>query len=391
MSLDFQGAHVARRALFLAAALVLAAPGPAHAYTWRASAALGDDMWFAPEFGQHGYALFDLYGASASGRGDLHVNFNTETLYVGLERLRPGTDRVELGVAVRLEGAYAGVLPDWYQGARSQRGRGFFASYAQAFASAKWLPGGDHSVELVLGGRAWLFARADGVTRDDLTLPVDTWVFEPRLRYTFWHLRSDSDAWRPHVLLPRFTGFAAGVELGADVRDDTSAWGAVGGRDDGRNRPATVILMARQWLRAGLPLGARVRLQVEEFASWGAGEDDLTRVRAGGMNPYVVPVPGLPWPALLCERLVAAQASVHVRPSLRAEHELGVAVSAGAFNDVRRVGALMSFDAAGGAALFTDLRLGRWNVHARGGWAFPTSWLERPNVSALVALGVRLL
>ena len=50
----------------------------------------------------------------------------------------------------------------------------------------------------------------------------------------------------------------------------------------------------------------------------------------------------------------------------------------------------VSFDAAGGAALFTDLRFGRWNVHARGGWAFPTSWLERPNVSALVALGVRL-
>ncbi len=379
-----------RRALGVGVALALSAPLSAQAYTWSGSAAVGDDVWFTPEFDQHGYALFDLRGASASGRGDLHVNFNTETLYVGLERLRPGTDRVELGAALRLEAVYAGVLPDWYQGARSQRGRGFFASYAQAFVSAKWLPGGDHSVELVLGGRAWLFARIEGATRDDLTLPVDTWVFEPRLRYTFWRLRGGADEWRPSVLAPRVTGFAAGVELGADVRADTQPWGMVGGRDDGRNRPGAVIVMARQWMRAGVQLGARVRLQVEESASWGDGEDDLTRVRAGGMNPYVVPIPGLPWPALLCERMVAAQASAHVRPSLAAEHELGVAVSAGAFNDVRRVGALMSFDAAGGVALFTDLRFGRWTVHARGGWAFPSSWLERPNVSALVALGVRL-
>lgn len=390
MSDSLHGARVTPRALCVGIALALWVPRSAHAFTWSGSAALGDDMWFAPEFGQHGYALFDLRGASAAGRGDLHVNLNTETLYVGLERLRPGTERVELGAALRLEGAYAGVLPDWYQGARRERGRGFFASYAQAFVSAKWLPGGDHSVELVLGGRAWLFARIEGATRDDLTLPVDTWVFEPRLRYTFWRLRSAGDEWRPHVLAPRVTGFAAGVELGADVRADALVWGMVGGRDDGRNRPGAVIFMARQWMRAGVQLGARVRLQVEESASWGAGEDDLTRVRAGGMNPYVVPVAGLPWAALLCERLVAAQASVHVRPSLRAEHELGVAVSAGAFNDVRRVGALLSFDAAGGTALFGDLRFGRWNVHVRAGWAFPSAWLAQPNVSALVALGVRL-
>lgn len=347
-------------------------------------------MWFSPEVAGHGYGLFDLRRANLAGGGDLHINFNTETLYVGLERVHPGTDRVELGLAARLEGIYAGVLPDWFQGAVSHRERGFNASYAQLMGSVKWLPAESHSLELVVGGRAWLFARPD-TNRDDLLLPSDMWVFEPRLRYTFWRLSADGDEWRPSTFAPRVTGLAAGVELGADLRSERGAWGTFRGVDDGRNRPGSPVLMARQWLRAGVKLGARVRVQIDEQASWGDGEDDLTRVRVGGMNPYVVPIPGLPWPALLCERLVAAQVAVHLRPSMRAAHEFGVAVSGGAFNDVRRVGALMDFDFAGGAAVFTDLRFGRWQVHARGGWAFPTAWLEGPNLSAIVALGVRIL
>ena len=372
------------------ALVALLTPSIAAANDWSASAAVGMDMWFSPEVAGHGYGLFDLRRANLAGGGDLHINFNTETLYVGLERVHPGTDRVELGLAARLEGIYAGVLPDWFQGAVSHRERGFNASYAQLMGSVKWLPAESHSLELVVGGRAWLFARPD-TNRDDLLLPSDMWVFEPRLRYTFWRLSADGDEWRPSTFAPRVTGLAAGVELGADLRSERGAWGTFRGVDDGRNRPGSPVLMARQWLRAGVKLGARVRVQIDEQASWGDGEDDLTRVRVGGMNPYVVPIPGLPWPALLCERLVAAQVAVHLRPSMRAAHEFGVAVSGGAFNDVRRVGALMDFDFAGGAAVFTDLRFGRWQVHARGGWAFPTAWLEGPNLSAIVALGVRIL
>lgn len=378
------------RSALLFALAALTAPSFAAAQNWSASAAVGVDLWFAPAFGNHGYALFDLRRSNAVGGGDLHLNFNTETLYLGLERVHPGTDRVELSVAARVEGAYAGVLPEWFQGAVTQRARGFYASYAQLMGSVKWLPAQHHAVELVVGGRAWLFARSD-TSRNDLLLPSDMWTFEPRLRYTFWALTAESDEWRPSTFAPRVTGFAAGVELGADLRSEPGAWGAFRGVDDGRNRPGAPILMARQWARAGVALGSRVRLQLDEQASWGDGEDDLTRARVGGMNPYVVPVPGLPWPALLCERLVAAQMSAHLRLSRTAAHELGVAVSGGVFNDVRRAGALMSFDFAGGAALFTDLRFGRWTVHARGGWAFPMAWLERPNVSALLAIGVRVL
>ncbi len=369
---------------------LLAAPSTALAYDWDASAAAGYEMWFSPEVAGHGYGLFDLRGVGAVAGGDLHVSFNTETLYVGVERLRPGTDRVELAFALRAEGAYAGVLPDWIQNGASDRSRGFYASYAQALASIKWLPADGHSVELVLGGRAWLFARNGQTTSPALTLPPDTWVFEPRLRYTLWRVTSDSDEWRPNVFSPRVTGLAAGVELGADVRSDASAWGAVGGVDDGRNHPGAVILMARQWMRAGARLGSRVRVQLDEYASWGDGEDDLTRVRAGGMNPYVVPIPGYAWPALLCERLVSAQVSLAVRPSLASGHELGLAVAGGAFNDIHRRGELMTFSGAGGVAAFTDLRFGRWNVHVRAGYGFPSEGVEAPRVSALVALGARL-
>lgn len=374
----------------LCALALLSTPSLAHAQSWTASAAIGDDLWLAPEVGNHGWALFDLRRSGVVGGGDLHLNFNTETLYAGLERLHPGTDRFELGVAARVEGAYAGVLPEWFQRGVTDRARGFYASYAQLMGSVKWLPADGHSFELVAAARAWLFARPDA-TRDDLALPPDMWVFEPRFRYTFWRLSADGDEWRPSTFAPRVTGLAAGVELGADVRSESGAWGRYRGVDDGRNHPGSPVLMARQWLRAGVQLGARVRVQLNEQASWGDGEDDLTRVRVGGMNPYVVPIPGLPWPALLCERLVAGEASVNVRPSMRAQHEVGASVSGGVFNDVRRVGALMTFDFAGGAALFGDLRFGRWNVHARAGWAFPMSWLDRPNVSALLFVGVRIL
>ncbi len=370
-----------------ALALTLAPLGASAQSRWQGSAAAGFDAVAAPEVGGHGWALFDLRGNGVVGRGDLHVNFNTETLYVGIERLRVA-DRWEFNGAIRAEGAIAGVLTDWRQGAVMRTERGFYASYAQAFAAIKWHPADGHSLELVVGGRGWYFARTPNA--QTLTLPTDTWVFEPRLRYTFWRLSAEGDEWRPSAIVPRVEGFAAGVELGLDLRADTAAWGALAGVDDGRNRPSAVIAMARQWARAGVALGARVRLQVDEFASWGDGEDDLTRVRVGGMNPYVVPVPGLPWAALLCERLVAAQASVNVRLPTAGAHEVGISIAGGAFNDVRRVADLLRFDGAAGAALFGDLRFGLVNVHLRAGWALPVGWLTRPNVTALVAVGVRL-
>jgi hypothetical protein len=363
-----------------------------HAQTWRVGAAFAADAWFSPQTAGQGIAIADVRGRGLIGGGDLHFLYNTDTLQVSVENVPVGSPRLQFNAAVRGEALIAGVLTNYFVGARKLEALGFFASYVLATASLKWLPAERHSLELVATGRRWFFGRNTDLLAEVTTLPPVAWVFEPRLRYTFWNLSAGSREWGAEVLFPRVTGVAAGVELGIDLRDDTSAWGAPPNPPPNsparRNQPGAVIFTARQWLRAGVQLGARVRLQFDETASWGAGEDDLTRVRVGGMNPYVVAIPGLPWPALLCERLVAGQVGVHIRPSLAHPHELGVAVAGGAFNDVRRTGALSDFDGAGGAALFGDLRFGRWQVYARAGWAFPVAWLDDvPHVSAFAGVG----
>jgi hypothetical protein len=364
----------------------------AFALDWSAGALAADELWLSPEVGNHGWVLVDARGRGLTRRGgDVHLFLNTETLQAGVENVPIAGERLQFSAAVRAEAALAGVLADYrVQGVRLPE-RGFWASYGYAFAALKWLPGGSHSVELVAAGRRWLFARVDGGTSPNLQLPPDAWVFEPRIRYTYWAVTSPGEEWQAQVAYPRIRGFATGVELGLDVRSDTQAWGALAGVADLRNRPGDVILMARQWLRAGSQASPRVRLQLEESASWGRGEDDLTRPRVGGMNPYVVPIPGLAWPSLLSERHLAAQASLHLRPSLRLPHEFGVAVACGVFNDVRRVGALDTYGGAGGLAAFTDLRFGRWQAYARAGWAFPVSWLPGTHVSVLAGVGVRFL
>lgn len=381
------------RAAVLAAALAASlSGGAAGAVDWHGQAAAGFDGGFAPAMRVHGFVLFDVRGRGAVGRGDLHLLYNTDTVQASVESLPLGGDAWQLSAGVRAEGAIAGLLRDYFRDGRMVDDRGFFASYALGFAALKWLPAPSHALELQAAGRAWLFARDGASTNANLMLPPDPTVFEARLRYTFWRVAIPGDEWQSQVFFPRVTGVAAGVELGLDARSDASAWGAVNGVDDGRNHPGAVILMARQWLRAGAQLTPRWRVQVEESASWGAGEDDLTRVRVGGMNPYVVPLPGLPWAALLCERFAAAQASVHVRPSLRWRSEVGVAVAGGAFNDPHRVGALTSFDGAAGVAAFADLRVWRLQMYLRVGYTLPVGIFGDgvARVSALAAVGLPL-
>ncbi|MBI5512911.1 MAG: hypothetical protein HY909_04040 [Deltaproteobacteria bacterium] len=382
---------VVTRAAWGALVAVCSLTPSASAQGWTASAAAGTDRWFAPELGGQAFLLFDLRGAGVVGGGDFRAYYNTETAQVGVERVPLGTPRLQLSAWVRAEGALAGILRYYGREGRRDPSRGFFASYAGGAVALKWLPAEGHSLELVAAARAWLFAREQGVTDATLALPADTWALEPRARYTFWGLDAAPEEYAGHVLFPRYTGFAAGVELGVDARSARQDWGAASNAGDLRNRPASAIVQVRQWARAGVRLGSSARVQVEESASWGEGEDDLTRVRVGGMNPYAVSVPGLSWPGLLCERYAAGLASVHVRPSQRYPHELGVMVGGGAFNDVRRTGALAEFGGAVGTGAFVDLRFGRWVAHLRAGYALPLGWLaDGTHLGVMATMGVRL-
>lgn len=264
----------------------------------RHSVLLGGETWRRPEVGGHGLvmAAADRYGLPRGGH--MGLEYNTDTVRLRADGFRFCDGRLELGGGLEGEAYYAGLLPDYYRHGRRLADRGFWASYAGAQVRAKLNLPGHHFPELAVGVRQWWFARHDR-TAPTLVLPPDTPVLEARLRHTWWRLADDA-AWRErHRSYPRLRGIAAGLEVGVDWRGWVRAWG---GRDaatfapvDGRNDPESVILMLRQWLRSGRQLGPNWRLQLTQSAAWGRGEDDLTRLRLGGMNPYVVPLAGAPW------------------------------------------------------------------------------------------------
>lgn len=332
------------------------------------SLAGGGELYGSPDLGGHGFALvrYDLDGLPRGAHAAAELN--TDTLRLSYDRLRVGP--VELGFSAAAELFIAGLLTDYYRDGANDSARGFYASYAAASSYAK-VGVGPHFFELAATARRWFFARA-GDTSPSLTLPPEAWVGELRARYTLWMLRPDPSLYQPQRFYPRVRGLALGVELGLDERSDAAPWGArdpVFAPPDPRNAPGRTILMARQWLRAGAALHPRVRVQVDEVATWMWHEDDLVRLRVGGFNPYSVALAGAPWAGYLAGKLAAVDASVHVR--VWREHEVGIVGDAVVLDDPRRVGAARA-GVLGGVGAFVDARFGAWQLDLRGGWS-PTT------------------
>lgn len=322
----------------------------------------------------------DLRGRGVAN-GDLRLTLNTDTLQVGVENVAL-SQRLQFNVFARGEGFFAGMLPTYLARGERVSTREFFASYAQVGGSLKWLPGGPHVLELALSGRRWFFTQGSDTA---VRLPPEPFTFEPRIRYTYWSLRTPQGDTDPAVFHPRFEGLAAGVELGMDLRSETLSAPTDDPRALRNLRVNARPLFVRQWLRAGARVHRRLRIQIEEQASYGVDEDDLSRPRVGGMNPYSVQIPGLPWPALLSERFVSALVGAHWR--VAREHELGVAVGAGGFSDPARRGLIERYGFFAGAALFADLRWERLVIHLRFGAALPNEWLDRaPHLNLFVGI-----
>ncbi len=307
-------------------ALMLAV-NEAHANPRRFSVGVASELNLLPAFSPSGLLIADLR-LPVAREGALRVAFNTETLQVGLESIAL-TERLRWSVFARGQVAAGGLLGNFALG-ELLANVGFWASYVQIGTSFDVLLGSNHTLTIGVSGRRWIFnASVDPAV---FSLPPDAYAVEPRLRYTYWNLRHPEGDFDATILHPRFLGFAFGVELAMDYR---SATGTFGLRTPSTLRPFQLNqrpLMARQWLRVGVRPHPRLRLQLEQSSSYGVDEDDFTRVRVGGMNPYAVQVPGLPWTVLLSERHFAAHLGVHWRVSPRHEHELGVAVGGGAFN-----------------------------------------------------------
>ena len=346
----------------LALVILLANPawGEAH---HRVSLWVGSDLAASPSVEWHGIVLvrYEL----ELPRARFVVDYNTDTLRVAVDRLRAGP--FELGVIAGGEVFIAGLLTDYWRDGRMDPARGFRASWLDLGSFIK-LSRAPSYLELATSVRRWFFARQGG-TSPELILPPEAWVGEFRLRYTLWKLAPDRSLWEAQRPFPRLCGVAFGVELGADVRSDVRPWGArVLDPPDLRNDPSRLVLSARQWLRAGVRLGARLRLQLDEVALWMSGADDLDRARVGGLNPYVVPIAGQPWAGHLVSRLAAAQLSLHAR--VWRELELGLLADAAAVDDLER-GERARPGGLYGVGAFADFRLRGWQADLRGGWSPP--------------------
>ncbi len=349
---------------------------------WHGQIAGGADFGFAPEFGGFGWAVFQATRTDIAAGGDLRIYYNTDTLEVSLDRLRLAKN-LELSIGLRGELFFAGLLRYYYQQGLRVDGLGFNASYIVLLPKLQWHFAPNHTFEVITNVRRWFFG-SNG-TDPNYLLPEDSWVFEPRLGYIYWNVKSPASEYRADRLFPRIEGVAVGLSVGVDVRSNTEEWGF----QDGRNDPSRAIFAVNQWLKAGWKLGDRFRLELADTAQWGEGQDDLTRLRVGGMNPYVVIVPGLPWAAILSGRLFIAQASGNVIVKKGKPQELGLLISGGTINDPFRTGDLGKFGGIGGVAITTDLRFGIVQVYGRVGYGFPTAWLnDNPYFSALVGLGI---
>jgi hypothetical protein len=336
----------------------------------------GSESSLSPATSWHGIARIH-YELSGLARGSRFViDFNSDTLRLSLEALRFG--RLELGFGAGGELFIAGLLGDYWRGDHDDLSRGFHASWVAGGAWAK-LDLSPHFLELSVSARRWFFGRKDE-TDPSLVLPPEAWVGEWRLRWTLWSLAPDPSLWEAQRPFPRLIGVAFGVELSLDARSQTYRWGL-----DSRNNPAPLVVGARQWLKAGVRLGhgpgpsghERVRLQVEETALWLSGADDLDRARVGALNPWTVPVAGLPWASRLADKLAAAQLSLHFR--VWRELEIGPLVDAVVLADIDRgsgrPGALF------GVGSFVDFRLRGWQADLRVGYSPPEG------MSLFVSLG----
>lgn len=360
---------------------------------WHAAALGGGEINFAPrldnQLGGHGWVGFDSVGQGIIGGGDLRLFYNTTKVHVGIERIRFADDKLAFFAFLEGEAFISQLLNDYFKQGRRIGEYGIEASYVLLHTKLQYYPGKHQTIELLAPVRYWWFGDRNA-TSESFALPANTWVFEPRIGYNFWKIDVPSEEWESHRIFPRVQGIAVGIDGGLDVRSDSRPWGI----PDGRNDPGKVIYSVAQWLRAGWQLGRFVRLQLDQWGHYGWRQDDITRRRIGGASPYVIPVPGLPWPGLISERLFAGQLGVHLKAKESSQHEFGILVAGGAFNDITRVGALNTYGGAGGLALFGDLRFGptgRYQLDIRGSWGFPASWLlDPPYVSVLVGFGARI-
>jgi len=324
-------------------------------------------------------------------QGDIVASLNTDTLRLQLNQL-PLAGRWTIGLRSKSQAGFAQLLTDYgIEGDRIHE-RGFRANHFTLGPTASWTRG-DHFFDATLDGARWTF-RPMPVTSPDVVLPANTWNIEPKLRYTYWSLQYDPSHDEPHRTSLRINGFAAGVGVDAAVRSDARDFGNLEGTDgevpDEVNRATRFPVLGTAWVMAGRSW-ERVRVGSKLTGAAGSRLDDVTRPLMGGMNPYVLPISGAAWGAYRPDAVAHGTGHVMLRLG---ESELGVAVdgavmpSIAEFRDVRVDGVTGVW----GTSIVADVRLGRWQLDARVGYAPHRAPLRtRPQLGGWLSIGAPLL
>lgn len=230
--------------------------GVAHAVEWRAMAA--------------GEINADSHGVIDAGvrSGPWSAVLLTDTLDL---RWQPEGDHGKAWVTARGEFGAAGLMiSPWVDGAPApERALGAFYTGPEAGA-LRYLA---HGLYAGVSGHArwWWFSETEA---SEVAAPDG-------------RARAQADAqvgwWQPSV--------QAWIRAGADFAPTA-------------NNPIQPHVQGELKLR---PDEWTVAPRVELRAGWGANQDDLSRTRAGGLNPYVVPLAGAAWAEFRVEEYAAAR------------------------------------------------------------------------------------
>ncbi len=371
---------------------------------------------FAQDATGHGAILARYADRSLFENARLVLHYDTDTLLLGVDEV--GRGPLRFIAHLRGEAIFGGLLTDYYQRGVLIPEHGFNASFIEAAAGAKWAASPEHFLTLQVAASRWLFGdSADTAGAPDFRRPNDLWMLQPRLFYTWWNPGTDVSVTQGHAPFPRVDGVILNVELGLDWRSDTEGWGvnrnaASAGTPDFENAPNAIGGGVHVEGRAGVWIGEssdKVPNNAEGIARWQfhlaggyTSGDDLTYRRVGGMNPYVVPIAGAPWAGWLPEGYVSGEVSIHI--PFR-DHEFGALGGAAWIHDVCRARGAAddatceneNLSDEGGpdqgrgvysASIFSELRLGEWQLDTRLGYVLPHVHLTRePHVSLFLSLG----
>ncbi len=280
--------------------------------------------------------LFARYQHFGLWKRNLNValEYNTDTLAAQLHVNNAGFTGLSVSLFARAEALLAGVNVNWMQEGKNRQERGFGASYVLGGGRVAYAVWQQLFVEVELAARGWLFNRMPQ-SASNLRIPAPFVTAEPRFRLKWEGARGDV-----HRM-----GMLEGVRVVGEVAADVRAFNKpFGGFTDGpvekRNAlaPGSVPHRVALLAQAGTRLGRLLWFHAQGQLGYGNQEDDLTRARVGGQNPYTVNLPGAAWGEFVSERYAATSVGLGVRPMPLLF--TGVTGHLVVVNDPQRVGAL---------------------------------------------------